>query len=73
MRPTKSELISAAVVMLAIPIVAELALRIGHVQFEPQFYTADQQRGCDISVLLVQATKLTAIRWRLAEVLREPR
>jgi hypothetical protein len=45
MRPTKSELISAAVVMLAIPIVAELALRIGHVQFDSQLYTADQQRG----------------------------
>jgi hypothetical protein len=45
MRPTKSELILAAVVMLAIPIVAELALRIGHVQFDSQLYTADQQRG----------------------------
>jgi hypothetical protein len=45
MRPTKRELISAAVVMLAIPIVAELALRIGHVQFDSQLYTADQQRG----------------------------
>jgi hypothetical protein len=45
MRPTKSELIFAAVVMLAVPIVAELALRIGHVQFDSQLYTADHQRG----------------------------
>ena len=45
MPPTKKELILAAVVMLALPIVAEVALRLGNVQFDPQLYTADQQRG----------------------------
>ena len=45
MRPTKKELVLAAVVMLVLPILAELVLRIAHVQFDPQFYTGDQQRG----------------------------
>jgi len=45
MYPTKKELILAATVMLVIPVIAELMLRIGHVQFNSQLYTADQQRG----------------------------
>jgi hypothetical protein len=45
MHPTKKELILAATVMLVIPVIAELMLRIGHVQFNSQLYTADQQRG----------------------------
>src|SRR6267378_369634 len=45
MRPTKKELVLAAIVMLALPILAELVLRIAHAQFDPQFYTGDQQRG----------------------------
>jgi hypothetical protein len=45
MPPTKKELILAAVVMLALPIVAEVALRLGNVQFDPQLYTAHETRG----------------------------
>jgi hypothetical protein len=45
MPPTKKELILAALVMLALPVLAELALRIAHVPFEPQLYGPDRQRG----------------------------
>lgn len=45
MPPTRKELILAALVMLGLPILAEVALRVAHVQFEPQLYTANQERG----------------------------
>jgi hypothetical protein len=45
MPPTKKELILAAVVMLALPIIAEVVLRAAHVRFDPQLYTADQKLG----------------------------
>jgi hypothetical protein len=45
MVPTKKELILAMVVMLALPVVAELALRLVRIQFDPQLYIADQRRG----------------------------
>ena len=45
MPPTRRELILAAVVLIVLPAVAELALRITGVQFEPQLYVPDQVRG----------------------------
>jgi len=45
MPPTKKELILAALVALVLPALADVALRIGHVQFNSQLYTANQQRG----------------------------
>jgi len=45
MPPTKKELILAAVVLMTIPVIAEVALRLAQVQIEPQFYTADRQIG----------------------------
>jgi hypothetical protein len=45
MAPTKKELLWAAMVMLALPILAELALRAGRVQFDPQLYAPDVGRG----------------------------
>jgi hypothetical protein len=45
MEPTNRELALAGIVALALPVMAELALRVAHVQFEPQLYIADQQRG----------------------------
>jgi len=45
MPPTKKELTLAALVMLVIPFIAEISLRLAHVQFEPQLYTADRQLG----------------------------
>ena len=45
MPPTKKELFIAAIVMLAIPMLAECALRIAQVQFEPQLYIADREKG----------------------------
>ena len=45
MPPTKNELILAAIVLMTIPVIAEVVLRLAHVQFEPQFYTADRQIG----------------------------
>jgi hypothetical protein len=45
MPPTKKELVLTALVALMLPVLADVALRIGHVQFNSQLYTADQQRG----------------------------
>ena len=45
MKATKQELTLAALVMIMLPIVGEAALRVTQVQFDPQLYTADQQRG----------------------------
>jgi hypothetical protein len=45
MAPTKKELVWAAVVMLMLPLFAELALRAGRVQFDPQLYVPDQGLG----------------------------
>jgi hypothetical protein len=45
MPPTRKELILAALVAIVLPALADLALRIGNVQFNSQLYTADQQRG----------------------------
>lgn len=45
MPPTKKELILAVLVMMAIPIVVEISLRLGNVQFDPQLYIPDQGRG----------------------------
>src|SRR5271155_1022600 len=45
MAPTKRELTLACVAILLLPILAEIVLRVAPVQFEPQLYTADQQRG----------------------------
>lgn len=45
MPPTKKELILAALVLLAIPLIAEVALRMARFPFEPQLYEADRGRG----------------------------
>lgn len=45
MPPTRRELIFAAVVLMAVPVTAELALRLGGVQFEPQLYEPSRDRG----------------------------
>ncbi|MGB7844202.1 MAG: SGNH/GDSL hydrolase family protein [Candidatus Acidiferrum sp.] len=45
MAATKKELILAALVLLAVPVLVEFAFRIAHVQFEPQLYTASRDRG----------------------------
>jgi len=45
MPPTKKELILAAAVLLALPIVGEVVLRGANVQFESQLYAADQEKG----------------------------
>jgi hypothetical protein len=45
MSATRKELILAALVALVLPVLAEVALRIGNVQINSQLYTADQQRG----------------------------
>jgi hypothetical protein len=41
----KKELLLAAVVTLALPVCAELALRVGGTTFDPQLYMPDQQLG----------------------------
>jgi len=38
-------LILASIVVLAIPVIAEVSLRLAHVRFEPQLYTANHQFG----------------------------
>jgi hypothetical protein len=45
MRPTKRELIWASFVLFAIPILAEIGLRIAHIRFEPELYTPNWARG----------------------------
>ena len=45
MPPTKKELILAALVMLALPLLAELALRLSHTQFDAQLYGPNRERG----------------------------
>jgi len=45
MEPTKKELILAALVLMAIPVFAEISLRVAHVQFDPQLYMPDPSRG----------------------------
>jgi hypothetical protein len=45
MMATKKELTWAAVVMLALPLFAELALRAGRVSFDPQLYRPDHALG----------------------------
>lgn len=45
MPATKKELIFATLVLLAIPTVGEVMLRVAHVPFEPQLYTANRERG----------------------------
>ena len=45
MPATRKELILASIVMLAIPIAAELLLRATHAEFDSQLYIADSDRG----------------------------
>ena len=45
MPPTRKELILAALVLLAIPVLAEVGLRARHVEFESKLYIADRQLG----------------------------
>src|SRR5215831_326603 len=45
MPATKKELILAAVVLLAIPVIAELALRIARVPFDAQLYGPNRELG----------------------------
>ena len=45
MAPTKKELILAGLVLLAIPLFVEIALRVGRVQFDPQLYGPDRELG----------------------------
>lgn len=45
MPPTKRELIFAALVFLALPLLGELALRVVHVPFDAQLYGPDRQLG----------------------------
>ncbi|HMD42791.1 MAG TPA: hypothetical protein VKH45_06950 [Candidatus Acidoferrum sp.] len=45
MPPTRKELILAGVVLLAIPLLAEIALRAARVQFDPQLYRPNRELG----------------------------
>jgi len=45
MPPTKKELILAAVVFVALPILTEIALRVSRVQFDPQLYAPNRELG----------------------------
>jgi hypothetical protein len=45
MPPTRKELLFAALVFLALPVTAEIALRVAHVQFDAQLYGPDRDRG----------------------------
>jgi hypothetical protein len=45
MPPTKKELILAAVALLAIPLLAEVGLRMAAVRFDPQLYAPSRERG----------------------------
>jgi hypothetical protein len=45
MPPTKKELILAALVLLSLPLLAEIALRVAHVPFDAQLYAPDRQLG----------------------------
>jgi hypothetical protein len=45
MAPTKKELMLATLVLLALPILGEVALRLGRVQFDAQLYGPDREFG----------------------------
>ena len=45
MPPTKRELILAGMVLLALPLLGEIALRLAHVPFDAQLYGPDRQLG----------------------------
>ncbi len=45
MPPTKRELILAALVLLSLPLLAEIALRVAHVPFDAQLYGPDREFG----------------------------
>lgn len=45
MEPSKKELILAAIVLIALPVLAEVGLRIAGVEFEPQLYQPNRERG----------------------------
>jgi hypothetical protein len=45
MPPTKKELVLAFLVLLTVPVLTELAFRLARVQFEPQLYIPDVDRG----------------------------
>jgi hypothetical protein len=45
MAPTKKELMLAALVMLALPILGEVALRLARVQFDAELYGPDRELG----------------------------
>ena len=45
MEPTRKELIWAAVVLVSIPVLFEAGLRISGIQFEPQLYEPNRERG----------------------------
>src|SRR5664279_5650272 len=45
MQKDRRELVFAALVMLAIPLLGEIVLRVVHAEFDGQFYTADADLG----------------------------
>jgi hypothetical protein len=45
MPPTKKELILAALVLLSLPLLAEITLRVAHVSFDAQLYGPDRELG----------------------------
>lgn len=45
MPPTKKELTLAAMMMMALPVLCEIALRVARVPFQPQLYEANSDRG----------------------------
>jgi len=45
MPPTKKEVVLAVLVLIAFPAIAEVALRVAHLQFEAQLYTPDRAIG----------------------------
>jgi hypothetical protein len=45
MPPTRKEMALAVLILTALPVLLEIALRLTHVQFEPQLYTGDRELG----------------------------
>jgi hypothetical protein len=45
MPPTRKEMALAVLILIALPVLLEIALRLTHAQFEPQLYTADRELG----------------------------
>ena len=45
MPPTRKEVALAVLLMIAIPVFAEIVLRVAHIEFEPQLYIADRDLG----------------------------